>query len=85
MWSFTASTATMLGLDVFLIPLFRLSGAALASGIGGAVGLVICLRLHSFSQLDLIPGQADIRLILRHLAEFIGRLRRPAASRQETT
>jgi O-antigen/teichoic acid export membrane protein len=73
-WSFTASTGVMLALDVVAIPLLGAPGAALASVVGGAVGLVICLKRHGFSDLDLIPTKADIRVVVNAPAQLAGQL-----------
>lgn len=61
--AFGANLVVMVGLDVVLIPPFGIMGAAIASVVGPAVGLAICLRDYRHGQnlpiLQLIPQRED--------------------------
>jgi O-antigen/teichoic acid export membrane protein len=67
--SFAASTVTMLLFDLVLIPPFGVVGAAIAAGIGPAVGCAVCLRpttgIGRIRISELIPRRADLAVVLR--------------------
>ena len=76
--SFLANLITMVGLDLVLIPHWRSTGAAVASVIGPAVGLAICLRRHRV--LSGTPSSALLPRLeeFRQLRTFV---RRPLQAR----
>jgi O-antigen/teichoic acid export membrane protein len=69
--SFTVSVVVMAGLDVALIPLLGIIGAAIASSISSIVGLMICVRAFrretrglGRDEVGLVPRLTDLRDIL---------------------
>lgn len=71
--SFVANLLTMVSLDLVLIPRWESNGAAIASVIGPAVGLAICLRGHR--RVSGLPSSALLPRIeeFRQLTAFIRR------------
>ncbi|MGH2806915.1 MAG: polysaccharide biosynthesis C-terminal domain-containing protein [Actinomycetota bacterium] len=69
--SFLASVLLMLLLDIALIPVYEMAGAAVASVAGSLAGLSVCLvayhrRRTGFVFVELIPGRQDLRLLAEH-------------------
>lgn len=66
--SFLVNLVTMVALDLVLIPTWRSTGAAVASVIGPAVGLAVCLqrhrRLSGGSVVALLPTGEDFRALV---------------------
>jgi len=61
--SFGLALIAMVLLDLIAIPLYESVGAAVASGVAGAIGLAVCVRHWSregVDSRDLIPGRADL-------------------------
>lgn len=77
--AFGATLVAMVGLDLALVPVMGIMGAAVASLIGPAVGLFICLRAYSRSAFgdlslsDLFPRGRDFRELGEFLVTLPGR------------
>lgn len=74
--SFFVNLVTMVALDFALIPHWRSNGAAVASVIGPAVGLAVCLQRHhrlaGGSPASLLPVAADFRQLLAFARRPLG-------------
>ena len=75
--SFLCSVVVMLGLDLLLLPLWGLAGAAVASVTGSLGGLVVCVVAYRRSSVGfraalLVPRVADVKFLLHHGRELIG-------------
>jgi O-antigen/teichoic acid export membrane protein len=86
--SFGVNTAVMLLLDALAVPLAGTTGAAIASSLGSAVGLWVCLA--HFARLEgswrsaksmFLPGKDDLALII-HLPQKLLEHRAAAARRR---
>lgn len=74
--SFAVSLATMVSLDIFLIPQYGIRGAAVASSVASLIGLLSCLRLlhRKAIQLairDLLPRKRDFEVLVGYFASLV--------------
>ena len=77
LWSYAANMGVMVSLDYALIPPLGITGAAVASVVGAAVGLAICLGPYrntgqtNVGLRDFIPTVGDVHdlvLLLKQVA-----------------
>ncbi len=71
------TVATMVVLDLVLIPIWGLVGAATASIVASLTGLVMCLfsyrsRQEHFTARALIPRPSDVTFLLGHARDLFG-------------
>jgi O-antigen/teichoic acid export membrane protein len=76
LWSFLFTVLTMLVLDLVLIPVWGLAGAAGASIAASAGGLAICLGAYRrnggpFQASSLLPRSEDLRFLFAHGREML--------------
>jgi O-antigen/teichoic acid export membrane protein len=78
--SFLLSVVTMLLLDLILIPLWGLVGAALASVAGSTAGFAWCVvayhRRGEIGLVDLVPRWSDVRSLSDEIASLLRAFRR---------
>lgn len=78
--SFTLSLLTMVTLDLLLIPVWGLSGAAIASAIGNFLGILFCMhvfRAQGATRREFIPTAGDVVDVVQLGRSAIERIRHP--------
>jgi len=74
--SFICTTAVMLLLDLIFIKVWGMEGAAVASVLGSAAGLAVCLNAYrrgetGFRARHLLPRPRDARFLIAHARELL--------------